>query len=204
MIVDNRAFVQLELEALSVRYFVVKYSELERKVKDLFRQNISSISGENRQLLYFYLAGIKCSAHIEYGINALKTDDVRFLANEKFAQFSLSQIIKIQRHNHLLTLFEFNIPSLNRTSTEYTFSDCCVKLLSMRNKLAHEISHLSFDDKDIIELLSNEYIRNNSSRWFSSLDTELMNDETKYIFSNVIIMDQIMTLLCEREVDNEH
>ena len=204
MVSGNGSFTQLQLEALSIRYFIVKYDEFERKVKTLFSSNISKVSPENKQMLYFFLAGIKCSARIDYLSNSLKTDDARYSENEKFTHLSFSQIIKIQRQNHVLDLFEFNVPSINSKTTEYTFTDCCVKLLSMRNKLAHEMARLSFVDKDIIELLSNEYIKNNSSVWFSSMDTELMNNETKCIFSNLLMLLQIERLLIEREASYEH
>lgn len=204
MAVDSRAFVQLQIEALSVRYFIVKYDEFESLVKKIFSSNTERISNENKQLLYFFLAGIKSSPHIEYNTNALKTDDAKYTVTETFSQFSLSQIVKIQRKNQLLDIFEFTIPSLNRKNSEYTFIDCCIKLLNMRNKLAHEMGHLSFTDKDIIELLSNDYIKNDSSRWYGSLDTELMSDESKSIFSNLILMEKMIELLKKQGVSNEH
>ena len=200
----NGSFMQLQLEALSVRYFIVKYDEFECKVKELFSSNISKVTPENKQMLYFFLAGIKCSARIDYVSNSLKTDVAKYSVNEKFSQLSFSQIIKIQRQNHVLDLFEFNIPSINSKTTEYTFTDCCVKLLNMRNKLSHEMDRLSFADKDIIELLSNEYIKNKSSVWFSTMDTELMNYETKCIFSNLLMLEKIEQLLNERKASYEH
>lgn len=204
MAIDNRAFVQLQLEALSVRYFIVKYDEFESQVKTLFKSNIEKISSQNKQLLYFYLAGIKGAPFIDYGSNSLKVNEAKYSETEKFSQLSLSQVIKIQRQNHLLEIFEFTIPSLIRKNSEYTFTDCCIKLLNMRNKLAHEMAHLSFTDKDIIELLSNDYIKDNSVAWYESLDTTLMNDESKSIFSNLLMMEQIMELLGKQEVANEH
>ncbi len=203
MAIDSRMFVQLQLEALSVRYFIVKFDELESQVKNLFSHNIGKISNENKQMLYFYLAGIK-GTYIDYSSNSLKTNDAKYSATEKFSQFSLSQIIKIQRQNNLLDLFDFTIQSLNSKTSAYTFTDCCVKLINMRNKLAHEIAHLSFTDKDIIELLSNDYIKNNSTSLYGSLDTEQMNDDTKCIFSNIIMMEQVIDSLSKREVPNEH
>lgn len=204
MAMDNRAFIQLQLEALSIWHYITKYDEFERKVKTLFSDNISRVSPEKKQILYFFLAGIKCSARIEYVSNSLKTDDAKFSSNEKFNQLSLSQMIKIQRQNNIMDFFEFNIPSINNRTAEYTFTDCCIKLLSMRNKLAHEMAHLSFGDKDIIELLSNEQIKNNSAAWFATMDTDIMNGETKCIFSNLIMLEQIKKLLIEREANYEH
>ena len=102
--------------------------------------------------------------------------------------FTSNQIIKIHRQCHLLDMFDFNIQSINNKNTEYTFADSYIKLLNMRNKLAHELSHLVFKGSDVIELLSNDYIEKNSSEWLSYLDTKLMTDESKSIFSNLIII----------------
>lgn len=204
MAINNNEFVVLQFEALSIRYFIIKYAEFENIVKHLFRSNLSLINETNKQMLYFYLAGIKHSSYIEYTTNSLKTNTAQFLTDESFAMLSLSQIIKIQRQNHLLKIFDFNIPSIMKKSVEYEFTDCCIKLLSMRNKLAHEMSDLAFDDKDTIELLSNAYIKENSSTWFSTLDTELMSNGAKQIFSNIIMLDIIIKLLHEQEVSDEH
>lgn len=195
----NREFIQLQIEALVIRYYIVLYDELEKEIKRLFSEKIAQIDATKKELLYFYLAGIKSNnVHIEYGSKALVVTNSRFSSEENFSMLTLSQIIKIQREEHLLDVFDFNIQSINSKTTEYLFTDCCIKLLNMRNKLAHEISSLKFMDQDIIEILSNEYIENNGSEWFSSLDTKLMTDESKSIFSNLIIMKKILSAVRKR------
>lgn len=199
MIKSPLAFLQLQLKAMSIHYFIVKFDEFERKVKEIFSHNISCLADEKKQLLYFYLAGVKCSTYIDYTAKAIQTVKLRFTKDEKFTSFTLNQIVKIQRQELMFGIFEFNIPSINNKSTEYTFTDCCLKLISMRNKLAHEMADLSFGEKDIIELLSNEYIHKNSSSWFQTMDADKMDDDTKHIFSNLVMIERIMRLLEERE-----
>jgi hypothetical protein len=60
------------------------------------------------------------------------------------------------------------------------------------------MSHLTFQDTDIIEVLSNDYLSNHSATWFDSLDVSLMTDESKSIFSNFIIMNNMLTELRKR------
>ncbi|MBQ7923180.1 MAG: hypothetical protein IJ325_11525 [Clostridia bacterium] len=195
MTINNNEFITLQLESLAIRYFIIKYDAFEKTVKEIFSNNISSISPENKNLLYFYLAGLKRSSYIDYEKISLKTDDLKFSKTEAFSGFSLSNIIKIQEKNHLLDIFNFNIPSLTNKSTEYPFTECCKKLLNMRNKLAHEMSRLTFKNNDIIEVLTSTYIKELGTDWFSTLDTDLMNDETKYIFSNLIMLERIFEQL---------
>lgn len=200
MSISSGKFLELQLEALSVRYFIIKYDELEKKIKQLFDQNISKIDTKNLNLLYFYFTGIKSNnVYCDFEHNSLKMDIIRFSEEERFAQFTMNQIIKIQRKQNLLNLFDFRVQSINRKTTTYPFTDCCIKIIAMRNKLAHEMSSLAFKDKEIIELLSDEYIKNNSEDWFGTLDTGLMNNNTKCIFSNLIILIHILDILNKLE-----
>lgn len=195
----NREFIQFQIEALVIRYYIALYDKLEREIKHIFSDNINQIDPTKKELLYFYLAGIKSNnVSIEYGSKTLSVLNSKFSPEENFSMLTLSQIIKIQREEHLLDIFDFNIQSINSKTTEYPFTDCCIKLLKMRNKIAHEISTLKFMDQDIIEILSNEYIENNGSEWFSSLDTKLMTYEAKSIFSNLIIMKKILSEVRKR------
>lgn len=198
MTINNNEFITLQLESLAIRYFIIEYDAFEKNVKEIFSNNISSICPENKNLLYFYLAGLKRSSYIDYEKTSLKTDDLKFSKTEAFSGFSLSNIIKIQEKNHLLDIFNFNIPSLTNKSTEYPFTECCKKLLNMRNKLAHEMSRLAFKNNDIIEVLTTTHIKEMGTDWFSTLDTDLMNDETKYIFSNLIMLERISEQLKNR------
>ena len=199
---DNRKFIEIQIEALLIRQFIVVYDELETEIRNIFTENISIISPQKKELLFFYLAGIKSNVHIDYGNRSLSVVSARYCSNENFSMFTSNQIIKIHRQCHLLDMFDFNIQSINNKNTEYTFTDSYIKLLNMRNKLAHELSHLVFKDSDVIELLANDYIEKNSSEWLSYLDAKLMTDESKSIFSNLIMMNVIIKEQKRRKVQN--
>ena len=102
MTINNNEFITLQLESLAIRYFIIKYDAFEKTVKEIFSNNISSISPENKNLLYFYLAGLKRSSYIDYEKISLKTDDLKFSKTEAFSGFSLSNIIKIQEKNFMI------------------------------------------------------------------------------------------------------
>lgn len=201
---DKREFAQRQIEALSIRYYTKLYNELENEIKDYFVENISSISSKNRELLYFALAGIKSNQIVFEVDNASITlQKVKYISDEKFSAFTVNQIIKLQKKYDLLPDLNFNVQSINRKKTVYPFSDCVLKLINMRNKLAHEMSHLSFKDSDIIEIVSNDCICEKSQLWFEALDTTLMSDEAKCIFSNLLIMENLLTELRKRAIKND-
>ena len=199
MAIEKRKFVQLQIEALAIRYFTILYNEMETELKSYFTDNVSSISAENRELLYFALAGIK-SNQISFEVDnaSIALSKIRFISDEKFSAFTVNQIIRLQKRYNLISGLNFNIQSLNSKTTVYPFTDCFLKLINMRNKLAHEKPPLSFSDSDIIEIVSNDQIRENSAMWFDTLDTELMSDEAKSIFSNFLIMDNMLLELRKR------
>lgn len=194
----------MQLKALAIHYFSISFNELERLVKSLFKDQLSLIDSSHKSLLYFLLAGIKQSPHIDYNSNSLKTDPCSFSINEDFAKFSFSQIIKIQRQNHIFDSFEFNIPSINNKTVEYGFVDCCDKLICTRNKIAHEISNISFSNKEIIEILPISQIQTRSSALFFEMDSALMDSDTLVIISNLIFMEQMIAFLKERGSADEH
>ena len=204
MSTDRRSFVQFQIEALTIHYFTNMFNLLEDEIKAFFIQNVTSIPLEKRVILYFDLAGIKSNKiELEIDNELFSLSKTKFSKEENFSIFTVNQIIKFQRKYNLIQALEFNIKSINHKTTEYKFTDCLIKLIKMRNKLAHEKSHLSFNDSDIIEVLSNDTIYNNSALWFDSLDTTLMSDESKAIFSNFLIMKHMLSELRKRVGQND-
>lgn len=199
MAVDKRKFVQIQIEALSIHYYTTLYNQLEAELKAYFVENISLITPEKRELLYFALAGIK-SNQISFEVDnaTITLSKVKYISDENFSAFTVNQIIKFQKKYDLISGLNFNVQSFNSKSMVYPFADCFLKLINMRNKLAHEMSHLSFTDSDIIEILSNDCIREKGTAWFDTLDTTLMSDESKSIFSNMLIMDNMLSELRKR------
>lgn len=201
---DNNSFLKLQIEALAIHYFTIVFNELETELKSFFINNIPSIPPEKREILYFALAGIKSNKIIyEVDNNSLSLSSLKYSSEETFSIFTTIQIVKLQRKHCLFTDLDFNIPSLICKNTEYPFTDCFIKLVNMRNKIAHERSYLTFKDSDFIEVLSNDYLNVNSAKWFDTLDTKVMSDESKSIFSNFLIMNTMLSELRKRACQND-
>ena len=199
MEIEKGKFVQFQIEALTIRYFNKFFNELEIELKTYFTNNILSVSSEKRELLYFALSGIKSNQITFEADNAsISLEKVKYKKDETFSVFTANQIIKLQKKYNLLTKLNFTIQSYNSKTTVYPFTDCFLKLISMRNKLAHEMTHLAFRDSDIIEIVSNNFICEQSDKWFYTLDTTVMSDESKSIFSNLLFMENMLSELRKR------
>ncbi len=72
------------------------------------------------------------------------------------------------------------------------------RLISMRNKLAHEVVQLQFRNQDLIELLSHEQIAQESFDVLQNYDIQKMDDMTLYIASNTVY---IRKLICRLEIE---
>ena len=91
--------------------------------------------------------------------------------------------------------FNFVVESVQRTTTVFTFYDCVIRLLNMRNKLAHEVVDLQFKDRDLIELLSHEQIAREPFDLLQNYDVRKMDDMTLYIASNIVYIRKLLSKL---------
>ena len=107
----------------------------------------------------------------------------------------INQILKFNKTANIIKKYNVSLNSVQRESTVFDLQGCIIKLINMRNVLAHEIYECSFKDKDIIELLSNEKIRDAHFEFLANFDTDLMDDMTKTIISNYYYMRKIISLL---------
>jgi len=193
----GRETIVLQLKSLFIFEFLNTYNELERIVRTVFENNISALPSETKQRLYFFYGG-KIGTYIEYTDSAIKLDEIQYKSDENFKKLSLNQIIKIFKEDPCIEAFNFDIKSIQRTSTVFPFTDCVLKLLNMRNKLAHELVDLQFKDKDLIELLLIEYIKKESFITLQNYDIENMDNMTQYIASNIVYMRKIVDQLTEK------
>lgn len=81
------------------------------------------------------------------------------------------------------------------SKNDFPFYDCTIRLLNMRNKLAHEVSNLNFKDGDIIELLSPEQISQQSFELLRNYDLLKIDAMTQCIASNIIYIRKIISKL---------
>lgn len=195
----NKSILSLQIRSLLVFEFLHEFNKLEKIVRYVFEINIPNMSDKIIQQLYFYYGG-QIGTYIEYESHSLKIKNLIFKEEEKFRELSINQIVKIFKNNNSFNIFDFSIASVQRNSTEFSFYDCVIRLLNMRNKLAHEVSDLQFENKDLVEMLSFEKISNEPFELLQNYDLQKMDDMTRYIASNIIYIRKLTSKL--RDMNN--
>mgnify|MGYP002709913332 CR=1 FL=1 len=188
--------ISLQLKSLVVFEFFKEYNELEQTIREVFERNISFLPSEILQQLYFYYGG-KIGSYIEYESHTVRLDSVNFRKGESFRKLSINQIVKIFKDHPCIKSFDFEVPSIQRAATVFPFYDCVIRLLNMRNKLAHEVVDLHFKDQDIIELLSIERIAKEQFDLLQNYDIRRMDNMTLYVASNIVYIRKILSKLRE-------
>lgn len=186
--------LSLQIRSLMVCGFLDEYNRLERTVRNVFEDSIADLPANFKQQLYFYYGG-KIGTYIEYESQGTKLMELNYTEKEQFKNFSINQIINIFKYNKCLERFNFTIESIQRPATIFPFYDCIIRLLNMRNKLAHEVNELNFKDRDIVELLSPEQISQEPFALLQNYDLLKMDEMTQYIASNIIYIRKIITKL---------
>ena len=171
---------------------------MEKKVKNVFSEEIKNTDEKFKNKLYFFYGG-NSSINIDFSKSMLTMNFKKFRENEEFNSFSFNQIIKICKEDKKVEKFNFNIKSIQVKQEEFDFYSLCTKLISMRNKLAHEILKDNFDDEDIIELLSDEKIKENVITELETFDINLMDLSTKQIYSNLLYLNRIVIEINENK-----
>ena len=186
--------ISLQLKSLVVFEFLKEYNELEQTIRKVFEKNLSTLPQKILQQLYFYYGG-KIGTYIEYEAHSVRLNSLDFKEGELFKTLSINQIIKIFKESPHLEDFNFVVESVQSTTTVFTFYDCVIRLLNMRNKLAHEVVDLQFKDRDLIELLSHEQIAREPFDLLQNYDVRKMDDMTLYIASNIVYIRKLLSKL---------
>ncbi len=198
MIKQSRDILVLQLKSLVVYQFLDSFNKLEKMVKNDFKESLKCIDKDNLNKLYFYYGGL-IGTYIDNDVEAIKLNENKYKKDEEFGLLKINQILKINKTTNLIKKYNVSLNSIQRESTVFDLQSCIIKLINMRNVLAHEIYECSFKDKDIIELLSNEKIRDANFEFLVNFDTDLMDDMTKSIISNYYYMCEIILLLENEE-----
>ena len=186
--------VSLQLKSLLVYELFKEYTELELLIRKIFEKSLPTLSPEYIQQLYFYLGG-KIGSYIEYESHSLKLTKLIFKPSESFRGLSVNQIIKMFKETSYIEAFNFSISSIRSSKVEYSFYDCCTRLINMRNKLAHEVVNLQFKDSDLIDMLTREQIAAESFDALQNYDIQKIDDMTMYIASNIVYIRQLLITL---------
>lgn len=190
--------ISFQLRTIVVVKYLEIYNYMEKKVKNVFSEEIKNTDEKFKNKLYFFYGG-NSSINIDFSKSMLTMNFKKFRENEEFNSFSFNQIIKICKEDKKVEKFNFNIKSIQVKQEEFDFYSLCTKLISMRNKLVHEILKDNFDDEDIIELLSDEKIKENVITELETFDINLMDLSTKQIYSNLLYLNRIVIEINENK-----
>lgn len=186
--------LSLQIRSLMICDFLDKYNRLEKTIRNVFEINVDDLPPNIKQQLYFYYGG-KIGTYVEYESHGVKVKELSYNEKEQFKDFSINQIIRIFKDSKCLDAFDFSIESIQRSTTVFSFYDCIIRLLNMRNKLAHEVTDLTFKDKDLIELLSPEQISREPFDLLRNYDLQKMDIMAQYIASNIIYIRKLISKL---------
>lgn len=189
-----------QLKSILIVRYISEYCNLEKTILALFQQAISKIDHSLKNKLYFYY-GVYVGHNVTYDFetNCVTLASVnKYNENEVFKSLNLNKIIKFERKESLINSFRFNIDSVIRKATSFPFFDCCLKLINMRNKLAHEVDNLSFQEKDIIEMLPIDYLRKYNYMYLERFDIDSADSNIVALLSNIVYMIAIKNKLEEK------
>lgn len=181
-----------QLDALSIYHFLLKYTALEEIIKKLYVQKWPDFNSEVQQRLMFYQGGLSIQkSYIEYDTYSLITQHHKFDVAAMLNNLTLNQMIKVERKENQISELRCDIQSLQNRTIVYPCIDCILKLLNMRNILAHKMNDLSFKNKECIDVLKNEVIQKSNLEWLRMYDLNSFSESARCIVSNYIYMDII-------------
>lgn len=191
MQVNTKERLVNQLRSIITYEFLKEYNMFEKSIRDNFEQSLEDIEQEHWRELYFMYGG-RIHPYYEYNTPSIKLNDLKYKSNEKFPELTINQIIKFDRSKNIVRGFDFEIQSIQVKKNFFEFRDCALKLISMRNKLSHELDNCTFKECDMIELLSYDNISENYFDEVVTYDLSIMDDNSKCIFSNIIYMKIIL------------
>lgn len=183
-----------QLRAIIIYEYLRCFNKLENEIREIFERNIQTLKPNFISKLYFVYGG-KIGTYIDYEQETLKLREISFKEQETFKELSIIQILKLSKEANCIEKFKFQINSLQQKTVYFEFYDACIKLVNMRNILAHELSNINFKTKDIIETLSDEKILENVDEKVKNYDISIMDEPTKCIFSNLVYLKLILNTL---------
>ena len=183
-----------QLRAIIIYEYLRCFNKLENEIREIFERNIQTLKPNFVSKLYFVYGG-KIGTYIDYEQDTVKLRENSFKEQETFKELSIIQILKLNKEANCIEEFKVQVNSLQQKTVYFEFYDACIKLVNMRNILAHELSNINFKTKDIIETLSDEKIIENVDERVNNYDISIMDENTKCIFSNLVYLKLILKML---------
>lgn len=194
---DKIEFQNFKTGALLRTYYFDNFSKLENEIRTKFEESLDGLNVNFTNKLFFYLG----SNHMfKFGLDYIddKTTGThkKFNKDESFKEFPLAKIIKIDKKDKMISEFKLQISSINRKTITYEFHDVVIKLINMRNILAHEPINFNFTEKDhIIESLSIEKINESNPFDIDGYIFSHENEQNNQIISNLLYMQNVVETL---------
>ncbi len=135
------------------------------------------------------------NTYIDYDTYSLVKETNRYDNSKLLNRLTMNQIIKLERKEKVIESFNKSVKSIQRPMMEFSFYDCCIKLINTRNKMAHEFCNLDIKDKDSIEILSKAKIEQMKPEWLSDFEYNELENSMQAILSNYIYMKEMKKIL---------
>ena len=182
-----------EMDALIMYKFLILYNRFENKIKEIYRMEWADLDEDVKRRVAYYVGSIKgINAYIEYDTYSTKQDIYRYDEDSLISKMTINQIIRMERKEKNVSLFNFQIDSKLSKQLTFISYDCILKLINMRNKLAHDILNINFKSSDIIEVLPNNIFEKEKEVWISNLQLDKLSDFGRVILSNHFFMNEIL------------
>lgn len=192
---DAKEHIILQCKSVLMVQFISNFAKLEKAIIQLFQDFIYNTEHRHKSKLYF-MYGCTVGNEIFYDIEreCLSLIAIRkYDDNELFKSLKLNKIIKFDKKERIVDVFKNNIESVQKKSLVFPFHDCILKLISMRNKLAHELDKINYKDSDIIETLSIETIKRFPFEWSDGWDFDIFDNDCILLYSNIIYLNVVLT-----------
>ena len=197
----NSQEIKEKNDALIIYKFLIDYNHFENIVRDVIDSEWEKLDNNVKNRLAFYVVWLGSeNKYIEYDTYSIKQEIWKYDEKKIQKKLTINQIIKIDKRERVIPLFDFEISSKTKKQLKYLSHDCFVSLINMRNKLAHDILNINFKNADIIELLPDKILISNQEPWIQSMDVNHISDMGREILSNYIFMKEIIIHLKEKKL----
>ncbi|RGG67397.1 hypothetical protein DWW96_01685 [Eubacterium sp. AF17-7] len=197
----NSQEIKEKNDALIIYKFLIDYNHFENIVRDVIDSEWEKLDNNVKNRLAFYVGWLGSeNKYIEYDTYSIKQEIWKYDEKKIQKKLTINQIIKIDKRERVIPLFDFEISSKTKKQLKYLSHDCFVSLINMRNKLAHDILNINFKNADIIELLPDKILISNQEPWIQSMDVNHISDMGREILSNYIFMKEIIIHLKEKKL----
>ena len=189
--------MNINISGAIVLQYLKEYHLFEQFLEDLFRKEFQTFTTDNKQrVLYFSGVYFGLERIVQYESFTTKCETTEY--NERLINnLNLNQILNICGSKNMMYFLNGGFSSLQTPSKKLNYYEACLKIVRMRNIIAHETATIRFNDKSIIEVLSantlDNYRNSTSNEW---LILYLPNHENFENFSNddVVIMSNLVYL----------